>query len=95
MHGYSESGLVHTAMKDGSLAAAIYHMTDHQLSSSIILALMELCVAKNSSNYSGTCHCVCFMIEREGGIKKGEGERERDREREREREREGERESIP
>ena len=56
MHGYSESGLVHTDMKDGSLAAAIYHMTDHQLSSSIILALMELCVAKNSNNYSGTCH---------------------------------------
>ena len=58
MHGYSESGPVYTAMKDGSLAAAIYHMTDHQLSSSIILALMELCVAKNNSNYSGMYMCL-------------------------------------
>ena len=58
MHGYSESGPVHSALHNGGLAAAIYHMTDHQLSSSIILALLELCVAKNNSNYSGMCVCV-------------------------------------
>jgi hypothetical protein len=69
MHGYSESGPVYTAMKDGSLAAAIYHMTDHQLSSSIVLALMELCVAKNSNNYSGIIMCVCVMM---GGGREGE-----------------------
>ena len=55
MHGYSEMGAVYSALRNGSVAAAIYHMTDHQLSSSIILALMELCVAKNNSNYSGVC----------------------------------------
>ena len=75
MHGYTESGPVFNALRNGGLAAAIYHMTDHQLSSSIILALMELCVAKNFSNYSG----VYLMCERD---EKERDEKERDRGRE-------------
>lgn len=86
MHGYTESGPVFNALRNGGLAAAIYHMTDHQLSSSIILALMELCVAKNFSNYSGV-YLMCERDEKErdrgreteGGGMGGEGRKKRER----------------
>ena len=54
-HSYSESGSVFSALKNGSLAAAIHGMADHQLSSSIVLALLDLCGTKNSY---GVCVCV-------------------------------------
>ncbi len=69
-HGFNESGPIFAALKDGSLAAAIGHMTEHEMSSSIILALLELCVAKNTVNCTGewvwcvVCVCVCVC---EGG----------------------------
>lgn len=89
MHGYTESGPVFNALRNGGLAAAIYHMTDHQLSSSIILALMELCVAKNFSNYSGV-YLMCERDEKErdrgretegGGMGGGGGEKRKRKER--------------
>ena len=54
-HGHSETGPIYAALRDGSLAAAIGHMTEHEMSSSIILALLELCVAKNTSDCTGLC----------------------------------------
>ena len=52
-HSYNENGPIYLALRDGSLAAAIGHMTEHEMSSSIILALLELCVAKNNVDCTG------------------------------------------
>ena len=58
-HGHTETGPIYAALKGGSLAAAIGHMTEHEMSSSIILALLELCVAKNISDCTGVCFVGC------------------------------------
>ena len=54
-HSYNESGPIYAAFKNGSLAAALGHMAEHKMSSSVVLALYELCVAKNTRDYSGMC----------------------------------------
>lgn len=51
--GLIDSGPIFTALRDGSLASAISKMAEHEMSSSIILALLELCVAKNTVNCTG------------------------------------------
>lgn len=43
-----------TALKDGSLAAAVGHMIEPDMSSAIVLALTDLCVAKDLNSYTGT-----------------------------------------
>ncbi len=53
MQAGNEFGPIHSALSQGTLAAAIGQMTQHDMSSSIILALLELCVSKNTSNYAG------------------------------------------
>ena len=41
------------ALRSGSMAAAIGQMSQHELSSSIVLALLELCVARNPGDFTG------------------------------------------
>ncbi len=53
MQAGNEFGPIYSALSQGTLAAAIGEMTQHEMSSSIILALLELCVSKNTSNYTG------------------------------------------
>ena len=38
---------------DGSMAAAVGRMTEGSMSSAIVLALTDLCIAKDSSSYRG------------------------------------------
>ena len=52
-HSYNEFGPIYTALHNGSLAAVVAQMTQHELSSSVILALLELCVSKDKTNYTG------------------------------------------
>ena len=47
------SGPLTTAFKEGSMAAAIGHMTEPDMSSVIVLALTDLCVAKDTTSYTG------------------------------------------
>ena len=54
----SEVGPIYTALHKGGLAAAIGQMMQHELSSSIILALLELCMAKRPDNYTGGQYTV-------------------------------------
>ena len=49
----SMEGPVATAFKEGSMAAAIGHMTEPEMSSAILLTLTDLCVAKDASSYTG------------------------------------------
>ena len=49
LHGGVTSSPLHSALSSGSLAAAVCQMAQHDLSSSIILALLELCVAKHAN----------------------------------------------
>ena len=46
-------GALPMAFKDGSVAAAIGHMTEPNMSSAIVIALTELCVAKDVHSYTG------------------------------------------
>lgn len=41
------------ALRDGTMAAAISHMTEPNMSSAIILALTDLCIAKDRDSYTG------------------------------------------
>ncbi len=44
---------VSTAFKVGSMAAAVGHMTEPEMSSGVLLALTDWCVAKDASSYTG------------------------------------------
>ena len=46
-------GPLTTAFKEGSIAAAISHMTEPDMSSAIVLALTELCVMRDPLTYTG------------------------------------------
>ncbi len=47
-------GPLMTAFKEGSIAAAISHMTEPDMSSAIVLALTELCITRDPLTYTGT-----------------------------------------
>ena len=49
----SAEGPISLAFRDGSMAAAIRHMTEPDMSSAILLALTDLCVAKDMNSYTG------------------------------------------
>ena len=44
LYGGASSSPLHSALSSGSLAAAVCQMAQHDLSSSVILALLELCI---------------------------------------------------
>ena len=46
--------VLYSALQDGSVAAAVGRMVEPDMSSAIILALTDLCVAKDRYSYTGT-----------------------------------------
>ncbi len=53
MHYLDSESLLSVALRDGSVAAAIRCMVEPNMSSAIVLALTDLCVAKEWNTFTG------------------------------------------
>ena len=57
--GSVESGVVYNTLHSGAFAAAMCQ-NEQCLPSSIILALLDLCMVKKSDNQTGMCYVQCL-----------------------------------